>query len=240
MAHAPQSPAGETRANRSAPSDQFEDAGAKAVGVSMFCAPQQRFPCFFRLINRGTGTYPSCTAPTNFGRITGGYQAKEQADYQAKHQAGTPPVARKKAAVFLDFSSEKRARRFYIHFLPPFTGEVARPPVRAKRGRRMNSARRWGPTPARPPSVSRAAARATPPPRRGEEETSNKKGAPSERLSRFVEAADQRARVASRSSATMLVILIIGLTAGPAVSLYGSPTVSPVTAALWASEPLPP
>src|SRR5690242_11146727 len=38
----------------------------------------------------------------------------------------------------------------------------------------------------------------------------------------------------------MLVILIIGLTAGPAVSLYGSPTVSPVTAALWASEPLPP
>ena len=38
----------------------------------------------------------------------------------------------------------------------------------------------------------------------------------------------------------MFVILIIGLTAGPAVSLYGSPTVSPVTAALWASEPLPP
>src|SRR5882757_5486875 len=38
----------------------------------------------------------------------------------------------------------------------------------------------------------------------------------------------------------MLVILIIGFTAGPAVSLYGSPTVSPVTAALWASEPLPP
>ena len=29
-------------------------------------------------------------------------------------------------------------------------------------------------------------------------------------------------------------------TAGPAVSLYGSPTVSPVTAALWASEPFPP
>src|SRR3546814_5309654 len=40
--------------------------------------------------------------------------------------------------------------------------------------------------------------------------------------------------------ATILVILIIGLTAGPAVSLYGSPTVSPVTAALWASLPLPP
>src|SRR5881409_1618740 len=40
--------------------------------------------------------------------------------------------------------------------------------------------------------------------------------------------------------ATMFVILIIGLIAGPAVSLYGSPTVSPVTAAAWASEPLPP
>src|SRR3546814_1415549 len=40
--------------------------------------------------------------------------------------------------------------------------------------------------------------------------------------------------------ATILVILIIGFTAGPAVSLYGSPTVSPVTAALWASLPLPP
>jgi hypothetical protein len=33
------------------------------------------------------------------------------------------------------------------------------------------------------------------------------------------------------SSATMLMILIKGFTAGPAVSLYGSPTVSPVTAA---------
>ena len=41
-------------------------------------------------------------------------------------------------------------------------------------------------------------------------------------------------------SATMLMILISGLTAGPAVSLYGSPTVSPVTAALCASLPLPP
>ena len=38
----------------------------------------------------------------------------------------------------------------------------------------------------------------------------------------------------------MFVILIIGLTAGPAVSLYGSPTESPVTAALSASEPLTP
>ena len=31
-----------------------------------------------------------------------------------------------------------------------------------------------------------------------------------------------------------------GLRAGPAVSLKGSPTVSAMTAALWASEPLPP
>ena len=38
----------------------------------------------------------------------------------------------------------------------------------------------------------------------------------------------------------MLATLIIGLMAGPAVSLYGSPTVSPVTEAAWASEPLPP
>lgn len=42
------------------------------------------------------------------------------------------------------------------------------------------------------------------------------------------------------SNATMFKILIIGLIAGPAVSLYGSPTVSPVTAALWALDPFPP
>ena len=40
--------------------------------------------------------------------------------------------------------------------------------------------------------------------------------------------------------ATTFAILIIGLIAGPAVSLYGSPTVSPVTEAACASEPLPP
>ncbi len=38
----------------------------------------------------------------------------------------------------------------------------------------------------------------------------------------------------------MFATLIIGLMAGPAVSLNGSPTVSPVTEAAWASEPLPP
>jgi len=37
----------------------------------------------------------------------------------------------------------------------------------------------------------------------------------------------------------MFVTLIIGLRAGPAVSLSGSPTVSPTTPALWRSEPLP-
>ena len=40
--------------------------------------------------------------------------------------------------------------------------------------------------------------------------------------------------------ATMFITLIIGLIAGPAVSLLGSPTVSPVTAAAWVSLPLPP
>src|ERR671914_2310171 len=42
------------------------------------------------------------------------------------------------------------------------------------------------------------------------------------------------------NSATMFATLIIGLIAGPAVSLNGSPTVSPVTDAACASEPLPP
>ncbi len=36
------------------------------------------------------------------------------------------------------------------------------------------------------------------------------------------------------------MILINGLIAGPAVSSYGSPTVSPVTATICASDPLPP
>ena len=38
---------------------------------------------------------------------------------------------------------------------------------------------------------------------------------------------------------TRLITLIIGLSAGPAVSFSGSPTVSPTTLALWRSEPLP-
>ena len=46
--------------------------------------------------------------------------------------------------------------------------------------------------------------------------------------------------IANSSNATIFAILIIGLIAGPAVSLYGSPTVSPVIAALCASDPLPP
>ena len=40
--------------------------------------------------------------------------------------------------------------------------------------------------------------------------------------------------------ATMFATWIIGLMAGPAVSLNGSPTVSPVTDAAWASDPFPP
>src|ERR1700686_4641270 len=40
--------------------------------------------------------------------------------------------------------------------------------------------------------------------------------------------------------AMILITLIMGLIAGPAVSLFGSPTVSPVTAAAWVSVPLPP
>ena len=42
------------------------------------------------------------------------------------------------------------------------------------------------------------------------------------------------------SSATRFMTLISGLRAGPAVSLNGSPTVSPMTVALCDSEPLPP
>ena len=44
----------------------------------------------------------------------------------------------------------------------------------------------------------------------------------------------------ANSSATRFITLISGLSAGPAVSLNGSPTVSPITAALCDSLPLPP
>ena len=41
----------------------------------------------------------------------------------------------------------ERGLNFAAHiFLPPFTGEVARPPVRAKRGRRTGYTRRWAPS----------------------------------------------------------------------------------------------
>ena len=46
--------------------------------------------------------------------------------------------------------------------------------------------------------------------------------------------------LAAMSSETRFMTLISGLIAGPAVSLNGSPTVSPMTVAAWASEPLPP
>ena len=42
------------------------------------------------------------------------------------------------------------------------------------------------------------------------------------------------------SSETRFITLISGLIAGPAVSLNGSPTVSPMIVASWASDPLPP
>ena len=42
------------------------------------------------------------------------------------------------------------------------------------------------------------------------------------------------------SSETRFITLISGLMAGPAVSLNGSPTVSPMIVASWAGEPLPP
>ena len=42
------------------------------------------------------------------------------------------------------------------------------------------------------------------------------------------------------SSETRFITLSSGLIAGPAVSLNGSPTVSPITVAACASEPLPP
>src|SRR5215212_8581479 len=46
--------------------------------------------------------------------------------------------------------------------------------------------------------------------------------------------------VGAISTATRFITLIRGLRAGPAVSLNGSPTVSPITVALWGSEFLPP
>ena len=42
------------------------------------------------------------------------------------------------------------------------------------------------------------------------------------------------------SSETRFITLISGLIAGPAVSLNGSPTVSPMIVASWAEDPLPP
>ena len=44
----------------------------------------------------------------------------------------------------------------------------------------------------------------------------------------------------ANTTATIVISLINILIEGPEVSLKGSPTVSPTTAALWASEPFPP
>ena len=241
MAHGPQSPAGETRANRFTPFDQFEDAGAKARWrVYVLCAAAE-VPLFFSPDKQGNGHVPILHCTNKLRADNRRISGKRTGGLSGEHQAQIPPVAREKAADFLDFSSEKRAKRFLHSLSSPVHGGSGAPPGPRESRPEDEPARRWGPTPARPPSVSRAAARATPPPRSegggNEQQKRRPVGAPfSFRRTR----ADQRARVASRSSATMLVILIIGLTAGPAVSLYGSPTVSPVTAALWASEPLPP
>src|SRR5881296_981469 len=54
------------------------------------------------------------------------------------------------------------------------------------------------------------------------------------------EAATVQKKIGIIKIATIFTTLIIGLIAGPAVSLYGSPTVSPVTDAACANEPLPP
>jgi hypothetical protein len=58
MAHDPHSPAGETRANRFAPSDQFEDAGTKARWrVYVLCAAAE-VPLFFSPDKQGNGRAP--------------------------------------------------------------------------------------------------------------------------------------------------------------------------------------
>src|SRR2546421_7641974 len=53
-------------------------------------------------------------------------------------------------------------------------------------------------------------------------------------------AMDSATMAGAISSETRFITLINGLIAGPAVSLNGSPTVSPITVAACASEPLPP
>jgi hypothetical protein len=52
--------------------------------------------------------------------------------------------------------------------------------------------------------------------------------------------ASQLLNSGANTSATMLMSLIRMFMLGPVVSLNGSPTVSPTTAALWTSLPLPP
>src|SRR3954471_15638107 len=51
---------------------------------------------------------------------------------------------------------------------------------------------------------------------------------------------DRLTTAGAMSRATRFMTLISGLIAGPAVSLKGSPTVSPMTVAAWASLPFPP
>ena len=44
----------------------------------------------------------------------------------------------------------------------------------------------------------------------------------------------------ANTTLTIVISLIRIFSDGPLVSLQGSPTVSPITPALWASDPLPP
>ena len=236
MAHGPQSPAGETRANRFTPFDQFEDAGAKARWrVYVLCAAAE-VPLFFSPDKQGNGHVPILHCTNKLRADNRRISGKRTGGLSGEHQAQIPPVAREKAADFLDFSSEKRAKRFLHSLSSPVHGGSGAPPGPRESRPEDEPARRWGPTPARGGGGGGAPDWC---PRPLVPEATGARGRsrhPHTRKSYF----NIPASTASSSSATMLVILIIGLTAGPAVSLYGSPTVSPVTAALWASEPLPP
>jgi hypothetical protein len=134
MAHGPQSPAGETRANRFTPFDQFEDAGAKARWrVYVLCAAAE-VPLFFSPDKQGNGRAPVLHCTNELRADNRRISGKRTGGLSGEHQAQIPPVAREKAADFLDFSSEKRAKRF-LHSLssPVHGGSGARPGPREAR-----------------------------------------------------------------------------------------------------------
>src|SRR5688572_31501883 len=73
-------------------------------------------------------------------------------------------------------------------------------------------------------------------PRRGESHAAGRTRRPTRQVGRPQPPTNQGAR----TSATTLMSFIRMFIEGPEVSLNGSPTVSPTTAALWAGEPFPP